>query len=60
MKFARLLEQVAQISPLRVRFSTSHPKDIIDEVLQIIASYEKNPVTISICRFRVDQPVLCV
>ncbi|MCS7073888.1 MAG: MiaB/RimO family radical SAM methylthiotransferase, partial [Bacteroidia bacterium] len=31
--FAKLLEQVAQVDPdLRVRFSTSHPKDITDEV----------------------------
>jgi tRNA-2-methylthio-N6-dimethylallyladenosine synthase len=39
--FALLLEKVAQISPLlRVRFSTSHPKDITDEVLYTIAKYE--------------------
>jgi len=39
--FANLLEQVALISPLlRVRFSTSHPKDITDEVLFAIAKYE--------------------
>ncbi len=39
--FARLLEMVAQISPLlRVRFSTSHPKDITDEVLHTIVKYE--------------------
>jgi tRNA-2-methylthio-N6-dimethylallyladenosine synthase len=39
--FAQLLEQVALISPLlRVRFSTSHPKDITDEVLHTIARYE--------------------
>jgi len=39
--FAMLLEQVALISPfLRVRFSTSHPKDITDEVLFTIAKYE--------------------
>ncbi|MBL0270851.1 MAG: tRNA (N6-isopentenyl adenosine(37)-C2)-methylthiotransferase MiaB [Chitinophagaceae bacterium] len=39
--FANLLEQVALISPLlRVRFSTSHPKDITDEVLHTIARYE--------------------
>lgn len=32
--FAHLLEMVAQVHPdLRVRFSTSHPKDITDEVL---------------------------
>lgn len=39
--FARLLEMVAQISPLlRIRFSTSHPKDITDDVLHTIAKYE--------------------
>ncbi len=39
--FAMLLEKVAQVSPLlRVRFSTSHPKDITDEVLFTIAKYE--------------------
>ena len=38
--FAALLESVAQIHPsLRVRFSTSHPKDITDEVLFTIAKY---------------------
>jgi len=39
--FASLLEQVALIDPLlRVRFSTSHPKDINDEVLYAIARHE--------------------
>ena len=39
--FANLLEMVALISPeLRVRFSTSHPKDITDEVLFTIQKYE--------------------
>lgn len=39
--FAKLLEMVALISPLlRVRFSTSHPKDITDEVLFTMAKYE--------------------
>jgi tRNA-2-methylthio-N6-dimethylallyladenosine synthase len=39
--FAMLLEKVAQVSPLlRVRFSTSHPKDITDDVLFTIARYE--------------------
>ena len=38
--FAMLLESVALISPtLRVRFSTSHPKDITDEVLFTMAKY---------------------
>jgi tRNA-2-methylthio-N6-dimethylallyladenosine synthase len=39
--FAQLLEMVALISPqLRVRFSTSHPKDITDEVLFTIARHQ--------------------
>lgn len=39
--FAALLEMVASIdSSLRVRFSTSHPKDITDEVLYTIAKYD--------------------
>ena len=39
--FARLLEMVAQVSPdLRVRFSTSHPKDITEDVLRTMARYE--------------------
>lgn len=41
INFAQLLEMVAKVSPeLRVRFSTSHPKDITDEVLHTMASYE--------------------
>ena len=37
--FAELMHMVAQISPdLRVRFSTSHPKDMSDDVLKVIAS----------------------
>ena len=44
--FAKLLEKVALIDPsLRVRFSTSHPKDITDEVLHVIARYE------NICKY---------
>ncbi|PWV57095.1 tRNA (N6-isopentenyl adenosine(37)-C2)-methylthiotransferase MiaB [Chitinophaga sp. S165] len=44
--FANLLEQVALISPLlRVRFSTSHPKDITDDVLFTMAKYE------NICKY---------
>ena len=39
--FAMLMEKVALISPLlRVRFSTSHPKDITDDVLHTIVKYE--------------------
>ena len=38
--FAKLLEMVAHISPLlRIRFSTSHPKDITDDVLTTMAAY---------------------
>ncbi|MDF1694855.1 MAG: tRNA (N6-isopentenyl adenosine(37)-C2)-methylthiotransferase MiaB [Saprospiraceae bacterium] len=41
VNFAQLLEMVALVHPdLRVRFSTSHPKDITDEVLYTIAKYE--------------------
>ncbi|MDX9695654.1 MAG: tRNA (N6-isopentenyl adenosine(37)-C2)-methylthiotransferase MiaB [Bacteroidales bacterium] len=45
VSFSELLEMVASISPaLRVRFSTSHPKDMSDEVLHTMA---KHP---NICR----------
>jgi len=41
VNFANLLEMVALINPdLRVRFSTSHPKDITDEVLHTIKKYD--------------------
>ncbi|MDX5321902.1 MAG: tRNA (N6-isopentenyl adenosine(37)-C2)-methylthiotransferase MiaB [Bacteroidota bacterium] len=41
INFARLLEMTALVDPnLRVRFSTSHPKDITDEVLHTIAKYD--------------------
>jgi tRNA-2-methylthio-N6-dimethylallyladenosine synthase len=44
--FAHLLEMVAQVSPLlRVRFSTSHPKDITDEVLYTMKRYD------NICKY---------
>ncbi len=44
--FATLLAMCADISPLlRIRFSTSHPKDINDEVLHTIAAYE------NICKY---------
>lgn len=41
VNFAHLLEMVAQVHPdLRVRFSTSHPKDITDEVLYTMKKHE--------------------
>jgi tRNA-2-methylthio-N6-dimethylallyladenosine synthase len=44
--FAQLLESVAKIDvSLRVRFSTSHPKDITDEVLFTMAKYH------NICKY---------
>jgi tRNA-2-methylthio-N6-dimethylallyladenosine synthase len=44
--FAKLLEMVALVnSDLRVRFSTSHPKDMNDEVLYTMAKYE------NICKY---------
>lgn len=46
VNFAQLLEMVALVDPaLRVRFSTSHPKDITDEVLHTIAKYH------NICKY---------
>ena len=41
VNFANLLELVAKVHPdLRIRFSTSHPKDITDEVLFTMKKYE--------------------
>ena len=41
ISFSNLLEMVAKINPdLRVRFSTSHPKDITNDVLKIIKKYD--------------------
>ena len=41
VRFAELLEMVAQVNPdLRIRFSTSHPKDMTDDVLHAIAKYD--------------------
>lgn len=46
VNFAQLLNTVAGISPLlRVRFSTSHPKDITDEVLYVMAAHH------NICKY---------
>jgi tRNA-2-methylthio-N6-dimethylallyladenosine synthase len=46
VNFANLLELVALVHPdLRIRFSTSHPKDITDEVLYVMAKYE------NICKY---------
>ena len=40
VNFAQLMERVALVNPLmRVRFSTSHPKDITDEVLHTIVKH---------------------
>jgi tRNA-2-methylthio-N6-dimethylallyladenosine synthase len=44
--FAKLLEMVALIHPsLRVRFSTSHPKDITEDVLRTMAKHD------NICKY---------
>lgn len=46
VNFANLLEMVAHVNPdLRIRFSTSHPKDITDEVLHTMAAHE------NICKY---------
>ena len=39
--FAQLLALVAEVNPdLRVRFSTSHPKDMTNDVIETMAKYE--------------------
>ena len=44
--FAQLLAQVAESVPdMRVRFTTSHPKDMSDETLEVIAKYR------NLCKF---------
>jgi tRNA-2-methylthio-N6-dimethylallyladenosine synthase len=49
--FAQLLEKVALVNPdLRVRFSTSHPKDMTDDVLYIQWPNMKIFVTMFICQ----------
>ncbi len=46
VNFAGLLEKVALINPLlRIRFSTSHPKDMTDDVLEVMAKYK------NICKY---------
>lgn len=46
VNFAQLLALTAEVDPnVRVRFSTSHPKDITDEVLHTMAKYE------NICKY---------
>ena len=46
VNFAELLEMTALVHPdLRIRFSTSHPKDITDEVLHTMAKHE------NICKY---------
>ena len=44
--FAQLLEMVALAAPsMRIRFTTSHPKDMSDETLEVIAAHE------NLCKF---------
>jgi tRNA-2-methylthio-N6-dimethylallyladenosine synthase len=46
VNFANLLEMVAKVAPdLRIRFSTSHPKDITDDVLYTMVKYK------NICKY---------
>lgn len=46
VNFAQLLAMVAEVNPLlRVRFSTSHPKDMTDDVLETVAKYH------NICKY---------
>ncbi|MDE7153773.1 MAG: tRNA (N6-isopentenyl adenosine(37)-C2)-methylthiotransferase MiaB [Muribaculaceae bacterium] len=41
VRFADLLAMVAEAAPdMRVRFTTSHPKDMSDEIISVIARYD--------------------
>ena len=41
VSFAKLMAMVAEMSPeMRVRFATSHPKDLSDELIETIARYD--------------------
>jgi len=41
IRFPKLLSLVAEINPrLRIRFATSHPKDLSDELINVIAAYD--------------------
>ena len=44
--FSALLEIIAQLVPdMRIRFTTSHPKDMSDKTLEVIAAYD------NLCKF---------
>ena len=43
--FPLLLARVAEVPEMRIRFTTSHPKDMSDETLRVIAAYD------NICKF---------
>ena len=44
--FSTLLEIIAQLVPdMRIRFTTSHPKDMSDKTLEVIAAYD------NLCKF---------
>jgi tRNA-2-methylthio-N6-dimethylallyladenosine synthase len=46
VRFAELLEMVAEVNPnLRIRFSTSHPKDMTDDVIHAMSRHE------NICKY---------
>ena len=46
VKFPTLLRVIAELVPeMRIRFTTSHPKDMSDETLEVIAQYP------NLCRF---------
>lgn len=55
--FAQLLQQVEQIEGLRwIRFMTSHPKDLSDELIEVMKNSKRFVVTY-ICRFSLEAVV---
>ena len=56
--FAQLLQQVEQIEGLRwIRFMTSHPKDLSDELIEVMKKFQKRFVVTYICRFSLEAVV---
>ena len=51
LNFAELLEEVEKIEGLeRIRFMTSHPKDLSDELIEVMAN-QRRSAAISICLY---------
>ena len=53
ISFAELLRQIEKIEGLkRIRFMTSHPKDLSDELIEVMSQSPRRSAVTFICRFR--------